>query len=431
MRRPAAGLSRRGLLSGAILTPWLVRPAAAIADGTDCTAAVSTRLSAPSRALSLRLLQEDLAACAGGTACRGDAATMYGLTRINGYVLDPQNADIVLFGEANTDEPELYSEDFAVALRALLLRYGHTEGNVRYFSYPGISIDPLPETLRRIAAIESASAGLAEELDAQVTAWREACQAPQAVRIIGVPPSRFAATMLAADYRLKRIADGDLHPLPALRDIMQQAMEEAIAAARAHRPIHIHTLDRFWFVAGTCASSNGRSTVVLDRCDVRLLTERELMTRSGETAGTGTQEAHAARFACDVSRLYPELAAQDPVYARLQALYRWMALARLLIDRSAATEVQLDLTVLTDQYQLAPVSIPATVAGHFAVGSADVGDTAGTYILRLPSCGGVEMAFQKGIVQPSRRYAGIADDWGRQAVTARPAGTRQPAWTIT
>jgi hypothetical protein len=95
-------------------------------------------------------VQVDLTECVGKRICKIPAFSLYGLTKVAGFVVDLKNQDIVLLGAAAPNAPPLFVDDFAIALRALSLKYARLEGDKRVYSFPGISIDPIPETMRRM-----------------------------------------------------------------------------------------------------------------------------------------------------------------------------------------------------------------------------------------------------------------------------------------
>jgi len=51
-----------------------------------------------------------------------------GITRIDGYVIDKENHDIILIGETDPKLPTLYLDDFVVALRNVWLKYAKLKG---------------------------------------------------------------------------------------------------------------------------------------------------------------------------------------------------------------------------------------------------------------------------------------------------------------
>jgi len=105
-------------------------------------------LAARGRAVSLKQLQASVRA--------GNSQSVYnlcGITRLDGYVLDRDSRDVVVYGVVDPNLPALRLDDFVVALRAAKLVYGRREGRTIYYSAPGCSIDPNPDTLRRLQGV--------------------------------------------------------------------------------------------------------------------------------------------------------------------------------------------------------------------------------------------------------------------------------------
>ena len=97
------------------------------------------------------------------------------LVRINGFILLPQQKDILLLGTSDPQAPALDLDDLIIAVRAVWKEH----------NTPACSLDPDPDDM---------AAGRA---------------GPQRVRLLGVPrDSGFAKTMLDADYDMKRITSG-------------------------------------------------------------------------------------------------------------------------------------------------------------------------------------------------------------------------------
>ncbi|MDC1288237.1 DUF1598 domain-containing protein, partial [Gammaproteobacteria bacterium] len=165
------------------------------------------------RALSMRVLQERLQTCQGSTPCEAEVTHLANLKRIDGFVIDRENNDLVLIGQVDPTWPKLHLDDLVTALRSAWHRYAKREGNTLYLSSPGVSIDPQPEVIARLQQISQFlnSSNTDTVRDQGLADWHQACHLPQKVRVEGIPfHTRSAATMLHVDYDLKRIADASL-----------------------------------------------------------------------------------------------------------------------------------------------------------------------------------------------------------------------------
>jgi len=234
-----------------------------------------------SRAVSVTMLQEALKSPNAEGVTPRDLLEMCGLTRIEGYTLDRANHDLVIFGQVNPAAPPLHTEDLAVALRAAWLKYAQQEGNTRYYSNPGCSIDPDPGVVRQLSEIgrQIGATEAPDEVEGLLAQWCEVSKQPQRVRVMGVPfDSHFASVMVQADYDLKRLVDGSV-PLQtpgvtSLVEMMMAAAQNDLAHGRALRgPASF--MSRFWFYPGQGKYCHDGDTVTVLQSPVIQLTEEE------------------------------------------------------------------------------------------------------------------------------------------------------------
>ncbi|HVR10335.1 MAG TPA: DUF1598 domain-containing protein, partial [Thermoanaerobaculia bacterium] len=160
--------------------------------------------------LSLRQLALDLEACVPAGSCAEPALAFGGLTRVLGYVIDRVHHDVVVYGLAEPGAARIRTEDFVVALRSSWHLYGSRRGDTFFYSDPGCDIRPTPDTMSELRdlgrEVEAPTAAAQEEA---LHRWQDTCQLPQRVSVLGVPvDSEFGRTMVAADYDMKRLADG-------------------------------------------------------------------------------------------------------------------------------------------------------------------------------------------------------------------------------
>ena len=345
------------------------------------------------RAVSLKGLEAELAACGADIACRQDAASLYDLTSIDGFLIDADTRDIVLVGHRDPDGVPLVLDDFVVMLRNALNHYARREGNTIYYTAPGVSLDPRPEVIARLQELSAAPGGL----DAYVEEWPKFCQTPQDVRILGLPASRAAAVMLDADYRMKRFVNGQVSPdLPDYASLSDLTLEAArIAALSGEQSAPIGGLTRFWFAAGTHEVGVDDGVYMLETANVILLDEAELLTGKGEIVAAAETNPLAREFTCAFSRNYRTIAAlpDHRVYADLEAIFRWGALARLLVDENAFARAGYRPDRLIDDFAVAEPEMPPTLDGISNIRRWPTPDdpeySTQPVRLALPSCGGV------------------------------------------
>lgn len=356
------------------------------------------------RAVSLRVLN-DVAKGISAGEYSDDVSRLCGVTKLHGFVVDlgeaSKEGDIILLGEVDPDLPSLYLDDFVVALRNAWRKYARLEGNTYYYSVPGCSIDPDSKTLIELQQIArtifgSSSEGKSEEV---IQKWKRVGAKPQKVRVMGVPSdSHFAKVMVDADYYAKRLVDGseslNIKGFVSLVDMnLNKAKEDIIN----HRPISIPTqcLNRFWFFPGENDYVEDQGVVLINRCEVTLLTEQEFITHSGDIAGSGMADPFAQKFAENFTERYEQIAYEKPIYAELESLFRFVSLAQAMKFRDAISQTGIDLDFLMTQYAISETQVPQTLPGIANVKEfshkANIPGGMSIAYLCLPSCGGVSI----------------------------------------
>ncbi|MBP6875246.1 MAG: DUF1598 domain-containing protein [Candidatus Eisenbacteria bacterium] len=383
------------------------------------------------RAVSLSVLQQELAKLQPGQPIPEEIYTLAGLTRLDGYVLDDRMTpnDIVLIGEAGPGSP-LLIDHLAAALQNVWLVHAEQMDDTIYYSDPGCSIDPVAEVLARLQEIQESL----DQADPEtaIQEWCAICEREQLVSVMGVPPDcHFAGIMVQADYDMKRIVDGsDTLGIPGFESLSDMEIRELEAAvARGDRPSgSISGLNRFWFCSGQGAYRADEAGAFIERCPVILLTEAEKILRSGAVKQTGLSDPRAKNFSDLFSEFYSAIAEKRPVYRELENLFRCVAVARLLQEqhRDAAEAL---LGPLIHDFGLQSFAVPTSLPGRWSVWRNQHIQTGadGDRVLRLwmPSCGGVIVD-----VRPLPRESTLTERRRRkQALDARPNFQRL-SWDI-
>jgi hypothetical protein len=330
----------------------------------------------------------------------------------------------VLLGAQAQNEPPLHLDDFLVALRNLHGRYPGIGVGEGVLTHPAMSLDPLPDTMVQLQQLgeELSRAKLGPEFDDILSRWHRTCLAPQQVRIMGIPrDTRFARIMVQSDYIIKRVADGDANlKIDRFQSLMDRNLGQAIEDIESGRLAAALSLTRFWLTPGTRTYSSSERSVLIGICRVRLMQEEQLLTATGQLTAGGAGNELAARFACNFSRRYPDIAVADPLYRDLENLYRWMTVARLIIDSQAVERSGLSLRVLIERFPLRSYSMPLTLPGHSTVGNHDWETKQMRYFIRFPTCGGVELPFDVGSVLPEAPKPRILADISERTLGSRP-----------
>jgi hypothetical protein len=388
-----------------VVIPLIVIPLLVTCTQTDDTP-VDWKSIPPYRQLttvSLRWVQTTLERLPESSPVPDLVAGIGGITRLDGYVLDRKHQDVIIFGDADPSKPALNFGDFVVALRNAWREYADREGNTIIYSYPGCSIDPDPETLRDLEHVMDRFRGdrNGSSTEAALEEWHRTCRRPQQVSVFGVPfQSRFAKTMVVADYGMKRIADGsDSLPIPGFRSFMDMVMDTMKSAVvRGDRlAMPIHPFNSFWFYPGevvcqAAAALADRDILVIDNCPVVLLTAEEHLV--GKTVERSeSQDPMAKEFAEAFTRAYPTAASLRQPYADLEGLFRMVAVAQMMKKADAPDAAGLDLGYLLNRYAVVVAHVDSTLPGISNVKEFTHRVESETSIseqyLWLPSCGGV------------------------------------------
>jgi hypothetical protein len=238
-----------------------------------------------------------------------------GLQQIRYVFVYPEEKDIVLVGPAEgwktdakgnivgvtTGQAVMLLDDLLVALRA-----------ERQAAQAGItcSIDPTNEGLKRLEAYMKPIHAMNGQNQANLAAGMEENLGPQNISFTGVPEnSHFARVLIAADFRMKRIAmefekskvvPGFLHTIPAsTRQVM---------------------MPRWWLEPkydGILRDADGLAWE-LRGGSVKTMTEDEFLTAAGQRERTGKASPVAQKWADTMTAKYGELAAAEPIFGQLR-----------------------------------------------------------------------------------------------------------------
>lgn len=382
------------------------------------------------KAVSLKVLQEELARYRYRKACPPELLHLDGLKKIIGYVVDETNHDLIIIGSTDPQLPSLYLDDLVVALRNAFYKYARKEGKILYYSFPGCSIDPFPETLKKIMDLkeQQPSSAPIEE----IKAWMERCirvwKSPQEVRVMGVPfTSHFAWVMVSADYEMKKLTD-DVESLqiPGLINIRSMVLE--MQKKQSHNKdssMPLSFISRFWFYPGENYYREDKGVEIIERCTVKLLTEEEHLAQAGRRVGTGHAHPMAREFAQRFTDRYRQIAQQRPIFAELENLFRFQTLAQIMKFKGAPEEAGLSLNYFLETYPVFTVAVSPTLPGTSSfMEYRERRPVAGGYEIHgtfLTSCGGVGMEIKVAQDSFSQDLAGRLAAIRQQVLHLRPS----------
>ncbi|MBW3596490.1 MAG: DUF1598 domain-containing protein [Planctomycetes bacterium] len=246
-----------------------------------------------------------------------------GLQRIQYIFVYPEHSDIVIAGPAEgwkidgngnvvgqtTGRPVLQLDDLLVALRTA--DEARTEGI-------SCSIDPTAEGRQRLDAFLSQQ----RTFSPAVVRGVEEALGLQQVSITGVPAdSRFARMMVAADYRMKRIAMK-----------LEQAPVRGLPSYLDMAPPTGNMTPRWWLACNydTVHRSEDNLAFEIRGQGVKVLTEDEFVEADGSIKQSGRTSAPAERWANLMTEKFDELAVAEPVFGELRNLMDLCVAAALI-----------------------------------------------------------------------------------------------------
>jgi len=300
-----------------------------------------------------------------------DVQFLAGIQRIQYVFVDPEYDDIVLAGpgegwriddKANvvgltTGRPVLRLDDLLVALR--YVNAARTGAGI------SCSIDPTAEGVQRLQTVLDQQRGRPLQPRLLEPAMKEAF-GPQQVTVSGVPPtSHFARVLVAADYRMKRLAMNlDRSPVRSLTSYVELISKGSGRAAANVNP-------RWWLACNyePLAASEDGLAWELRGPGVKAMTEDEFSTDAGEAVGTGRTSASAQRWADLMTDNYGNLSVEDVVFGDLRNLMDMCVVAAVIEKNGLWDRAGLSVPVLTNkdsdlklQTWNAPKSLPPQVS---------------------------------------------------------------------
>jgi len=320
---------------------------------TDLNAAASLRK------VSLRGLEEALEeSLKSGKALPDEVILLAGLQDIRYVFVYPEQKDIVLvgFGEGwrfdargnvvgiTTGKPVLLLDDLLTALRT-------AESSAR--SGITCSIDPTREgiqqlrthvaTLKTMNNKQSVSSGLEKALGRQQ------------ITFTGVPTtSHFASVLVAADYRMKRLAmNFEPSPVRGMPSFLQMYTVTGLGMD--------NIMQRWWLepkYESVLRSPDGLAWE-FNGATVKCMTEEDFATANGQREHTGKPSALAQKWADNMTGHYDELAVAEPVFGDLRNCMQLALVGALVAHERLADKAGCNLPALMQESTLKTLELPA------------------------------------------------------------------------
>lgn len=337
-----------------------------------------------------------------------------GVWRLRYVFVYPERNDIVLAGPAEgwkvgvegeavgirSGEPMLRLDDLVVALRWAAASLG---GEVI-----SCSIDPEPDGVRRLQNL--LRRGRLQANVAAVEALRDRL-GPQRVTITGVlPGSHFARVMVAADYRMKRLAMGlDPSPVEGLPSYMDLLSENPRAA-------HGRSMPRWWLAPRYEPMLRDESGLAweLRGPGVEVRAGATAFSRDGSRDPTLEARGPSQQWAEAFTERYEAVATELPVFARLRNCMDLAVLAALVASADLGSVAGYGMPLLSDE---AAVAIPAFPVPRTVESEARFVRAGRSWVVSIS--GGVEM---DGISVLERVERGDGPASARSQAAATPDG---------
>jgi len=291
-----------------------------------------------------------------------------GLSRIQYVFVYPESGDVVIAGPAegwrytasgatvgvSSERPTLQLDDLVTVLRTFAPQ------GMRIF---GCSIDPRPEHLQAVKQYaETSKIGPAGR--ASWVKEIERRMGLQDIRIYGVPEdTRVARVLVEADYRMKLIGIDKLDAgrnIPSVFDIW---------AANGLKDADSLSALRWWLTMkyDAIVHSPDRDAFEIVGSSVRVMSEDEFLSSTGERVQTGKASATNQLFAANFTKNYAELAQRDPVFADLQNVFDLGMAAALCQTEGLAQRAGWDLGVFAPGGAYRVAVVPAMKTVHSVV----------------------------------------------------------------
>jgi len=356
-------IDAKGIVKNVVVAPNLQR--AKLLDGTAGDIARPSKL----RSISLRKLAEALDAQAKtGKPLPKDCLFLAGMTQVKYVFADTKTKDIILAGPAEgwrinaqgapvgmvTGKPTLQLTDLVTALRsANAVRLGG--GTI------SCSIDP---TSQGVQKMQSYLKTLRPTSNIKLVATNiEKAMGLQTITLKGVPAtSHFAQVLVAADYKMKRIAMGfEKSPVAGLDSYLKMVN---LSKQGMDSP-------RWWLepVYGPMKRSPDGLSWELGDGLVKCMTEQGFLTQNGQLQGqAGVKNAGAEKWANTMTQKYPELAKKEAVFGQLQGCIDLAIVATIIARYQIHKQVDWNLGSLMNSKGLpniayvAPKNVPTKVS---------------------------------------------------------------------
>lgn len=316
------------------------------------------------RMISLKGLQEAIrSSTQSGAAIPDEVEFLAGLQRIQYVFVDQGKQDIVIAGPA---EPWKLHEDGSVVgtvTGGATMRLADLMAamqSVEKARHGGIScsIEPTPEGRRALQQMLKRVKLRPGQSPVALEASMKEAYGPQMIQLTGVnPETRYARTLVAADFEMKRVAMG-------LRESPIDVLPSYLEMTRNSR--HGSSQNPRWWMAcdyDSLSKSEDGLAWKLTGQGVKTMTEQDLIAADGTVEGAGRADRVAQQWADTMTANFADLAREMPVFADLQNVMDMTVVATLIVQERLAEKAGLSLEALSgkDALELASYDVPKSV----------------------------------------------------------------------
>ncbi len=298
-----------------------------------------------------------------GHALPAEVQYMAGLQRVEFVVLSPETNDVILAGPAegwkvtddgsvvgvSTNRPVIHLEDFLVAMRSV--------DAANQGAGISVSIDPTDQGVQRLTRFFTQLAQQ-REFDPSLQGDVEKEMGDQQISLTGVPQdSRFAHVLVAADYKMKRIAMGlEASPIKSLPSFLDLAVKAKVKTVRSS--------PRFWMECDyqPVAKSDDGQVWQLRGQGVKTLCEETVASRDGNQKLKPNRIA--SKWADLMTEHFDELAAADATFGELRNAMDLSVVAALMKQQQMTQAVSLEIPAILGLTEVATTpawTVPKTV----------------------------------------------------------------------
>ncbi|QDT11861.1 DUF1598 domain-containing protein [Stieleria marina] len=318
------------------------------------------------RMISLRKLQAAISESRkDGAPLPESISFLAGLQRIQYVFVDKENKDIIVAGPAEpwklmddgsvvgtqSGGAVLRLEDLVVALQSV--EAARTEGIT-------CSIEPTAEGRQRLAKLMRSIKLRPGQSPAVYEESMKQAFGLQTISLTGVPQdSRYARTLIAADYEMKRLAMALAQsPVTELPSYLQMAKNGRQNASQN---------PRWWMACNYDAMSRSEDKLSwkLTGQGVKTLTEQDVIDNDGKAKRGGRADKIAQSWADKMTENYEQLSRKVSVFGDLRNAMDLSVVATLIVQEELDKRAGLDLSVLSqpnDDIELVSYTLPKAVS---------------------------------------------------------------------